>query len=91
MEQVDEHSNLLWLACHAHLNNEWFAKCSITCADVADTIIFPLMEVLGIDQFKDTKNVNRSWKGVRQFFKGKLPELEARSEDLSHEKTGVIE
>ena len=89
VEQVDEHSNLLWLACHAYLNNEWFAKCSTMYADVADTITFPLMEILGIDQFKDVKNINRSWKGVKQFFKEKLPELETRSVDLSQETTGV--
>jgi hypothetical protein len=89
VEQVDEHSNLLWLACHAYINNEWFAKCSTIYTDVTDTIIFPLMEILGIDQFKDVKNVNRSWKGVKQFFKDELPELETQSVDLSQEKTGV--
>ena len=34
-DQVDEHSNLLWLACHAYLNNEWFFACSTIYADVA--------------------------------------------------------
>ena len=80
-QEDDEHSNLLWLSCRAY--------CSTMHAAVAETIIFPLMEMLGIDQFKGVKNVNRSWKGVKQFFKDKLPELETRLVDLSQEKTGV--
>jgi hypothetical protein len=38
----------------------------LTCQD---NVIFPLMEILGIDQHKETKNPNRSWKGVKKFFK----------------------
>ena len=37
-EQVDENSNLLWLACHAYLNNEWFHECSTIYADVAVSV-----------------------------------------------------
>lgn len=45
-------------------------------ATLGDLIIFPLMDLLGIDDKSGVKNTNRNWEGVRNFFREKIPELD---------------
>ena len=81
-EVVDINSNKFVLAVSAFVDNEWFRLCADLYLNVGELIIFPLMEVLGIDENKKVKRV-RSWKIVREFFQAKLPELKHKRDSLS--------
>ena len=43
---------------------------------MADLVIFPMMELLGIDKKGEQGSVNRTWAGVKTFLENKLGELE---------------
>ncbi len=73
---VDVNSNKLVLAVSTFIQNEWFTCCSEIYSMMGDLLIFPMMELLGIDKKGDQKNVDRSWAGVKGFLESKLDELE---------------
>ena len=79
---VDINSNKLVLAVSIYIQSDWFSLCCKLYMKIADLVIFPLMDLLGIDERgKNLKNV-RDWYGVRDFFKLKLPEIDDLCEQL---------
>ena len=79
---VDINSNKLVLAVSVYIQSNCFSLCCELCKKIADVVIFPLMDLLGIDERgKNLKNV-RDWYGVRDFFKLKLPEIDDPCEQL---------
>ena len=79
---VDINSNKLILAVSVYTQSDWFSLCCKLYRKIADIVIFPLMDLLGIDERgKNLKNV-RDWYGVRDFFKLKLPEIDDLCEQL---------
>ena len=87
-EQVDTGNNMLWAAVGAYIKNDWFSESCVLYRHFAEDIIYPLMDVLGIDNHKDTPNQDRSWRGVRDFFRNTLSDLEQKRETLT--ATGVV-
>lgn len=71
---VDINSNKLVLAVSTFIQNEWFACCSEIYSMMGDLIIFPLMELLGIDKM-GKRNEERTWAGVEKFLNSKLAQL----------------
>ena len=86
---MDEHDNLLFLAVHAYIRNEWFLNCSRIYADLDAIFIRPFMELLGIDEHKRVRNAERSWEGVRNFMNSKFVELENKRDTLLLTGTAV--
>ena len=43
---------------------------------MADLVIFPMMELLGIDKKGDQGSVDRTWAAVKTFLENKLGEME---------------
>lgn len=80
---VDKNSNKLVLAVATYIQSDWFLCCSEVYSEIGDMIIFPLMDILGIDKAKQVKRDDRNWSGVHNFFKEKLPLLENQRETLS--------
>ena len=73
---VDINRNWLVLAVSTFIHNDWFTCCSEIYSFMADLVIFPMMELLGIDKKGDQRSVDRTWAGVRTFLENKLGELE---------------
>lgn len=65
---VDINSNKLVLAVSAYITNEWFAECCQLYSKMGDSVIFPLMDFLGIDAKKGDKRENRNWESAKLFF-----------------------
>ena len=79
---VDINSNKLFLAVSVYIQSDSFSLCWELYRKIADLVIFPLMDLLGIDERgKNLKNV-RDWYRVRDFFKLKLPEIDDLCEQL---------
>ena len=76
---VDINSNKLVLAVSTYIQNDWFFLCSEVYNEMGKLVIFPIMELLGIDN-KTTENT-KGWLGVRDFFKQKTKELTQRKCD----------
>ena len=49
---------------------------------ISGWLIYPLMDILGIDQHKDAPDQDRTWRGVRNFFRKALPDLEVKRKRL---------
>ena len=73
---VDINSNKLVLAVSTFIGNEWFTCCAEIYSWMGDLIIFPLMELLGIDKMGNKKNKDRTWVGVENFLNSKLAHLD---------------
>ena len=79
---VDINSNKMVLALSVYIQSDWFSLCCKLYRKIADLVIFPLMDLRGIDERgKNLKNV-KDWYGVRDFFKLKLPEIDDLCEQL---------
>ena len=65
---VDINSKKLVLAVSAYITNEWFAECCQLYSKMGDSVIFPLMDFLGIDAKKGDKRENRNWASAKLFF-----------------------
>ena len=88
---VDSNANKLVLAVSTYIQNEWFSICSETYTKVGDILIFPMMDVFGIDKH-EKKNVcceskkesetKNPWKTVKDFFSKKLPEVKCVKDNL---------
>ncbi|KAK6168582.1 hypothetical protein SNE40_019783 [Patella caerulea] len=74
---VDENANKLVLAVATFIQCDWFICCAEVYSMLGEWVIFPLMNILGIDDKSSQKNPSRNWEGVRDFFHEKIPELEA--------------
>ena len=85
---VDENANKLVLAVSIYIQNSWFLYCVRTYERFGNDIIFPLMELLGIDKNKHKKCKNRTWQGIRQFFNAKIPELITTRDNLHADESG---
>ncbi|XP_013414654.1 uncharacterized protein LOC106176709 [Lingula anatina] len=73
---VDTNSNKLVLAVATFIQNEWFTCCSEIYTMIGHLIIFPMMELLGIDKMGNQDTADRTWAGVKSFLEGKQVELE---------------
>ena len=74
-ECVNPNSNKLVLAVSTYIQNDWFHLCTRVYERLGFILIFPLMQLLGIDKAKEVKREDRNWTGVREFFRQKIPEL----------------
>ena len=74
-ECVNPNSNKLVLAVSMYIQNDWFHLCTRVYERLGFILIFPLMQLLGIDKAKEVKREDRNWTGVREFFRQKIPEL----------------
>ena len=81
---VDINSNKLLLAVSTFIQNEWFTCCSEIYSMMGDLIIFPLMELLGIDKMGKNDKEERTWIGVEKFLNNKLSELDKLMKDLNN-------
>jgi hypothetical protein len=82
-EQVDEKSNLLNLSVLTYVQNEWAKECATIMRCIAIDVIFPFMELLGIDDHKYASNPDRNWVGVKHFLTEKIEELKRKVPDLN--------
>ncbi|KAK6195771.1 hypothetical protein SNE40_001128 [Patella caerulea] len=71
---VDENSNKLVLAVHTFISNPWFICCNEVYSLIGEILIYPLMDLLGIDGRGGDRK--RNWENVKEFVDAKLPELE---------------
>ena len=74
--------NMLWAAVGSCVKSDWFNKCNSAYRDISEWLIYPLMDILGIDQHKDAPDQDRTWRGVRNFFRKALPDLEVKRKRL---------
>ena len=74
-EVVDDSDNKLIIACAHYIINRWFKICCEVYVFIAELIIFPLMDLIGIDNAKKIKREDRNWIGIFHFFENKLSEL----------------
>ena len=81
-EQVDMGQNMLWAAVGSYVKSDWFNKCNSAYRDISEWLIYPLMDILGIDQHKDAPDQDRTWRGVRNFFRKAPPDLEVKRKRL---------
>ena len=81
-EQVDMGQGMLWAAVGSCVKSDWFNKCNSAYRDISEWLIYPLMDILGIDQHKDAPDQDRTWRGVRNFFRKALPDLEVKRKRL---------
>ena len=63
------------LSVRTCIQNDWFHLCTRVYERLGFILIFPLMQLLGIDKAKEVMREDRNWTGVREFFKQKIPEL----------------
>ena len=73
---VDEHSNRLVLAVHAYQRSEWFLFGCEIASQFHEVVTIPIKRIIGMDEFKNTTCSNRSWHGMKTFFKNLLKTLE---------------
>lgn len=86
---VDINSNKLVLAVSTFIQNDWFTCCSEIYSKVGELLIFPIMELFGIDKKGEEKSDDRSWAGAKRFFESKMSELKKQLDNLkSNPKTG---
>jgi hypothetical protein len=85
---VDINSNKLVLAVSTYIQNDWFHLCVEIYAEIGDVLIFPIMDLLGVDDRKLTTDDERSWNGVRTFFETKIPELRNLKTEKSQSTLG---
>ena len=79
---VDINSNKLVLTVSTFIQNEWFTCCAEIYSMMGDLIIFPLMELLGIDKMGEKNKEERTWVGVEKFLNSKLSQLDQLMKDL---------
>ena len=88
-EVVDETSNKLLTAISHYITNDWVKLCTEVYVFIAEIIIFPLMNILGIDQHKKRSKANSSnWEDVYNFFKTKLSDISKLENEYSELKDG---
>ena len=72
---VDINSNKLVLPVSTYIQNDWFQLCAEAYAEVRDILIFPIIDLLGVDDCKLITDDELSWVGVQKFFEAKITEL----------------
>ena len=88
-KQVDTKANLLNLSVFTYVKNEWAKECASIMRNIADDIIHPFMELLGIDEHKFSSHPDRNWFGVKKFFEAKIPWLESKVPKLQKSSHSV--
>jgi len=83
---VDENSNRLVLAVYTYIRNSWFFCCVEVYERLGNDLIFPLMDLLGIDHRGD--KMDRNWHAVRDFYRMKIPELKTKQNECRGDSTG---
>ena len=79
---VDINSNKLELAVSTYIQNDWFLSRARIYSDLGDLLLYPLIDLLGIDgRGSEMEKANKNWAGVRSFFKRKLSELNQARDD----------
>ena len=71
---VDSNANKLVMAVASYIQNDWFVLCSEIYSELGNFLIFPFMNLLGIDK-QIEKGKSPKWTGVREFFKTKIYEM----------------
>ena len=85
---VDENANKLVLAVSIYIQNSWFLYCARIYKRLGDDIIFPLMELLGIDNNRQQLSSSRTWQGIREFYDEKIPTLKATRDIMKSDESG---
>ena len=81
--QVDHNANLLTLCSHTYMCNNWVVTCAKIYVSIAETLIFPFMEMLGLDRFKAQREKRADWFEIKRFFvESKIPELKLQAKSL---------
>ena len=75
-EYVDENDNKLVLAVYNYIKSDWFLICCNVVASFYHQITIPIKKLIGMDEFKDTKCLARTWKGMKDKFNVILKQLE---------------
>ena len=57
---VDENSNKLVLIVSTYIQSHWFLCYTEVYSEIGNMIIFPLMDILGIEKAKDVKRDDRN-------------------------------
>ena len=84
---VDENCNYrLVLAVYTYIRNSRFFCCVEIYERLGNDLIFPLMDLLGIDHRGD--KMERNWHAVWDFFQTKIPELKTKQQECSGDSTG---
>ena len=83
-EYINVNSNKLVLAVATYIESDWFLLCSKIYEELGNDIIFPLIEILGIDKAKKTKRNDRNWNGLKFFFQMKIEELKEKRKKLNN-------
>ena len=85
-EVVDENANKLVLAVSTYINNEWFALCCKLYTHVGELIIFPLMDLFGIDRHTRHKGDDSQcdWFGVKGLFSNEITRYHHEAKDSLH-------
>ena len=60
-------SNKFVLAVSTYVKSEWFKLCYELYTQIEDLIIFPLMDLLGINGRSNIELQNKGWQGIRDF------------------------
>ena len=82
-DQVDPHANKLFSACYAYLKSAWFNLCCDIGCKYYRSVIVPIKEAIGIDEFRDKTSEYRSWTGMKKFYSELLEKLSANADSTS--------
>ena len=75
------------LAVSTYIQNDWFQLCAEVYAEFGDTLIFPIMNFLWMDDRKLSTD-ERFWVGVHKFFETKITELRNLKAEKSQSTIG---
>jgi hypothetical protein len=65
------------------MSNDWVITCSTIYKSIGEMLIFPFMELLGLDRFKSQREERANWFEIKAFFfDTKIPELKAQRKKL---------
>lgn len=79
---VDVSSNRLVLAVSVYIQSPWFHMCCCIYERIGNLVIFPMMEMLGIDDKGRDLKSERNWKGMKEFLGSKMGEMMKISDAL---------
>ena len=74
--QVNEHSNKLVLAVDCYKQSEWFMICCQTAVYFFESVTLKIKRVLGIDEFKKSKDRCTTWVEIKAAFKEVTTQLD---------------
>ena len=71
-----------------YIQNDWFQLHAKVYAELGDILIFPIMDLMGLDDRKLSTNDERSWVGGQKFFETKITELRNLKAEKSQSTVG---